>query len=82
LITLIAHGTEGAVETNSLWGPGADLERLNFVYAAVWCLVAVGLVVSNRTFWTRTAPADAPARSRSASVEASIHVGPSPAGRP
>ena len=25
LITLIAHGTEGAVETNSLWGPGADL---------------------------------------------------------
>ncbi len=82
LITLIAHGTEGAVETNSLWGPGADLERLNFVYAAVWCLVAVGLVVSNRTFWTRTAPADPPARSRAASVEASIHVGPSPAGRP
>ena len=25
LITLIAHGTEGAVETNDLWGPGADL---------------------------------------------------------
>ena len=31
LITLIAHGTEGAVETNDLWGPGADLDRLNYV---------------------------------------------------
>ena len=59
LITLIAHGTEGGVETNSLWGPGADLLRLNFVYATVWCLVALGLLVLHRRFWTRKAPADA-----------------------
>ena len=58
LITLIAHGTEGGVETNSLWGPGADLERLNFVYATVWCLVALGLLVLDRRFWTQTASAE------------------------
>jgi len=28
LITVIAHGVEGGIETNSLWGPGADLVRL------------------------------------------------------
>ena len=58
LITLIAHGTEGAVETNDLWGSGADLVRLNYVYAAVWCLVALGLLVLHRRFWTDTASAE------------------------
>ena len=52
LITLIAHGTEGAVETNDLWVPGADLDRLNNVYATAWCLVALGLLVLHRRFWT------------------------------
>ena len=61
LITLIAHGTEGAVETNDLWGPGADLVRLNYVYAAVWCLVALGLLVLDRRFWTHVDPVDGPA---------------------
>ena len=37
LLTLIAHGVEGSVETNNLWGAGADLERLNWTYAFVWC---------------------------------------------
>jgi len=60
LITLIAHGTEGAVETNNLWGPGADLTRLNYVYAAVWCLVALGLLVLDRRFWATTALVDPP----------------------
>jgi len=60
LLTLIAHGTEGAIETNSLWGPGADLDRLNYVYAAVWCLVALALVVLNHRFWTHQDPADPP----------------------
>ena len=64
LITLIAHGTEGGVETNSLWGPGDDLVRLNFVYAAVWLLVALTLVVLYRRFWTRTAPARGPVETR------------------
>ena len=61
LITLIAHGTEGAVETNSLWGPGADLVRLNYAYAAVWCLVALILLVLHGRFWTHITPADDPA---------------------
>ena len=61
LITLIAHGTEGAVETNSLWGPGADLVRLNYAYAAVWCLVALILLVLDRRFWNYVTPADDPA---------------------
>ena len=60
LLTLIAHGTEGAIETNSLWGPGADLDRLNYVYAAVWCLVALALLVLNHRFWTHQDPADGP----------------------
>ncbi|HSU36136.1 MAG TPA: type II CAAX endopeptidase family protein [Propionibacteriaceae bacterium] len=61
LITLIAHGTEGAVETNDLWGPGADLDRLNYVYAGVWCLVALVLLVVHRRFWATIDPADGPA---------------------
>jgi len=61
LITLIAHGTEGAVETNDLWGPGADLTRLNYVYAGVWCLVALVLLVVHRRFWATIDPADGPA---------------------
>jgi membrane protease YdiL (CAAX protease family) len=67
LLTLIAHGTEGGVETNSLWGPGGDLERLNFVYAAAWCLVALTLLVVHRRFWTTTAPAHGSADARPSS---------------
>ena len=56
LLTLIAHGTEGAVETNSLWSAGVDLERLNYLYAIVWCTVALALLVFDRGFWTRRPP--------------------------
>lgn len=59
LITLIAHGTEGGVETNSLWAPGSDLDRLNLVYATVWCLFVLGLLLLHRRFWTETADVDA-----------------------
>jgi membrane protease YdiL (CAAX protease family) len=69
LLTLIAHGTEGGVETNSLWGPGADLERLNYVYAAVWCLVALTLLALSRRFWTTNAPADSAGASSRALAE-------------
>jgi uncharacterized protein len=51
LLTLIAHGVEGGIETNDLWGSGADLDRLNWTYAATWCLVALALVVLDRRFW-------------------------------
>ena len=48
--------TEGAVETSSLWPAGADLERLNYLYAIVWCLVALALLVFDRRFWTQRPP--------------------------
>jgi uncharacterized protein len=60
LLTLIAHGTEGAVETNGLWTADVDLERLDYVYATVWCLVALALLVFDRRFWTRRPGADMP----------------------
>ena len=53
LITLIAHGTEGGVETNNLWAAGADADRLNWTYAIVWCLVALGLLIVDRRFWSQ-----------------------------
>jgi uncharacterized protein len=58
LLTLIAHGTEGAVETSGLWSAGADLERLNYLYAIVWCTVALALLVFDRGFWTRRPSVD------------------------
>jgi membrane protease YdiL (CAAX protease family) len=77
LITLIAHGTEGAVETNSLWGPGADLDRLNIVYAAAWCLVALTLLMLHRRFWTAPPPTEGPVQTRRSSrAAAAVSAGP------
>ena len=56
LLTLIAHGTEGAVLTSSLWSAGADLERLNYLNAIVWCTVALALLIFDRRFWTQRPP--------------------------
>jgi uncharacterized protein len=58
LLTLIAHGAEGAVLTSSLWPAGADLVRLNYLYAIVWCFVALALLVLDRRFWTRRPEAE------------------------
>ena len=46
LLTLIAHGAEGARADHGLWAAGPDLERQNWTYAIVWCLVALVLLVS------------------------------------
>ncbi len=57
LITLIAHGTEGQHRDQQPVGTGRRPRRLNYVYAAVWCLVALALLVLDRRFWThRDAP--------------------------
>jgi membrane protease YdiL (CAAX protease family) len=58
LITLIAHATEGSVSLSGLWS-AADEPRAAWLYTAVWCLVAVCLLVGDRTFWTRPASAEA-----------------------
>jgi len=56
LLTLIAHGTEGAVLTSSLWSAGADLERLIYLNTLVWCAVALALLIFDRRFWTQRPP--------------------------
>jgi CAAX protease family protein len=53
LLTLIAHATEGTIETSTLWQAGADTTRMTWLYSLVWCLVAIGLLVFNRRFWTK-----------------------------
>ncbi len=59
LLTLIAHGAEGAVLITALWPAGPDLERQSWTYAIVWCLVALVLLVVDRRFWVSHSPADA-----------------------
>jgi uncharacterized protein len=58
LMTLIAHGTEGSIQLGALWPAGAA-GRLILVYAGVWCVVALGLVVLDWQFWRGPAPAPA-----------------------
>ena len=53
LLTLIAHATNGTIETSTLWQAGADSTRMTWLYSLVWCLVAIGLLVFNRGFWTK-----------------------------
>jgi hypothetical protein len=53
LLTLIAHATEGAIETSTLWSAGADINRMTWLYSLMWCLVAAILLVADRRFWTR-----------------------------
>ena len=68
LLTLISHGVEGGVETNDLWGPGADLERLNWTFAITWCVVVLVLLVVDRRFWVHREPADPNALVRDADL--------------
>jgi hypothetical protein len=53
LLTLIAHATEGTIETSTLWQSGADTTRMTWLYCLVWCLVAIGLLVFDRRLWIR-----------------------------
>jgi uncharacterized protein len=53
LLTLIAHATNGTIETSTLWQAGADATRITWLYSLVWCLVAIGLLVFDRRLWTR-----------------------------
>ncbi len=53
LITLIAHATEGTIETSTLWQDPVDTSRMTWMYGLVWCLVALGLLIGDRRFWTK-----------------------------
>ena len=58
LMTLIAHATEGSIQLGALW-PASAAARFILVYAAVWCAVAIGLVVFDWRFWRGPVPAAA-----------------------
>ncbi len=53
LLTLIAHATEGTIETSTLWQASADTTRMTWLYCLTWCVVAMALLVLDRRFWTR-----------------------------
>jgi len=66
LVTLLAHATEGAVETRTLWTAAADNDRMTWSYVVLWLLVVLSLLVFNRSFWTQPSgravqPAPSPA---------------------
>ena len=64
LLTLIAHATEGVIETSTLWPDSADTGRMSVLYSLAWCAVALSLLVFDRRFWTRPpAPVDEGQRS-------------------
>ena len=53
LLTLIAHATEGTIETSTLWPSAADTWRMSLLYGVVWTAFAIGLLVFDRKLWTR-----------------------------
>ena len=53
LLTLIAHGTEGSIETSTLWPGSADTTLMMWMNCLGWCTVALGLLVFDRHFWTK-----------------------------
>ena len=56
LLTLIAHATDGTLETSTMYAVSADATRISGLYGLVWCVVVLGLLVFDRRFWT-TPPA-------------------------
>jgi CAAX protease family protein len=69
LLTLIAHATEGTIETSTLWPAATDIAGMTWLYCLVWCVVALALLVFDREFWT-TPPAPADDRPETAAPSA------------
>ena len=59
LITLVAHATEGSINTGEFWTGGAAEARMVWLYAVVWFVVALGLVLADWRRWRRPAPEEA-----------------------
>ena len=53
LLTLIAHATEGTIETSALWQDTADTIRMMWIDSLIWCAFAIGLLVFDRRLWTK-----------------------------
>jgi uncharacterized protein len=58
LLPLIAHVTEGCVNTQTLWSAGADADRIAWMWLISWGLLVVALLIFDRKSW-RAAPESA-----------------------
>jgi membrane protease YdiL (CAAX protease family) len=58
LLPLIAHVTEGCVNTQTLWSAGPDADRVAWMWLISWGLLVVALLIFDRKSW-RTAPESA-----------------------
>jgi membrane protease YdiL (CAAX protease family) len=57
LMTLVAHAAEGVFLSVAMARfAGADATRLVWLYCALWCVVAVGLVLFDRSAWWARGP--------------------------
>ena len=59
LMTIVAHATEGTIQTEAFWSAGAAAARMSLLYGVVWCAVAIVLVVFDWRLWRGPAPAAA-----------------------
>jgi membrane protease YdiL (CAAX protease family) len=55
LLPLIAHVTEGCVNTQTLWAAGPYADRETWMWLISWTLLVVALLIFDRKSW-RTAP--------------------------
>jgi uncharacterized protein len=51
LLTLIAHAAEGVVHPQLFWSDPAVAARTTWLYAGVWCAVAIALLALDQKFW-------------------------------
>jgi uncharacterized protein len=58
LLPLIAHVTEGCVNTQVLWPAGPNADREEWTWLIAWALLVVALLIFDRKSW-RTAPESA-----------------------
>ena len=58
LLTLIAHSTEGSVNTQALWGASSYAERETWIWLISWTVLVLALLIFDRKSW-RTAPESA-----------------------
>ena len=58
LLPLIAHVTEGCINTQALWPAGPDADRETWMWLISWTLLAVTLLIFDRKSWW-TAPESA-----------------------
>lgn len=55
-MTLISHAAEGTIRLGAVGFLAADATRLSWLYAGVWCLTALCLLVFDRRFWLARQP--------------------------